>query len=422
MTERLLQFIWQFRYFNHHHLCTEQQQTLQILNPGSFNSHQGPDFLNARIKVNETTWAGHIELHVKSSHWNLHKHTGDQHYDNVILHVVWENDTEPGLPFPTLELQSRVPALLLTRYEQLMQVKQFIPCQDHINNIPPLVISSWKERMMAERMEARLRNIKTYLSQNNQHWEETLWWLLARNFGITQNADAFESVARSLPLAVLAKHCNQVLQLEALLFGQAGLLNADFKEAYPQMLQREYNFLLKKYSLVPPRIPLQFLRMRPACFPTVRLAQLAVLVNQSRNLFSKIKEAKTLQEIKNLLNVTANDYWHCHYRFDEETAYRPKKMGAEMIQNIIINTVIPMVCTYAVVHSFPKLKERTLLFLEDLPPEKNSITSGFTQLGISNNHAYDSQALYHLKTLYCNSKRCLQCAVGNQVLKHGLQK
>jgi hypothetical protein len=417
MTERLLQFIWQFQYFNARNLFTTNGEPLQVLQSGTYNTNQGPDFLNARIKTADTNWAGHIELHINASDWFLHEHGGDKNYNNVILHVVWKNDDHPDLPFPTLELQPLVSTVLLGRYEELMQSAQFIPCQQHISMVPEIIVVAWKERLLVERLQQKALLIEKMLSNNNQHWEECFWWMLAKNFGIKINADAFEKVAQSIPIKLLAKHKNQLHQLEALLMGQAGLLDKTFDDAYPNMLRKEYLFLQKKYGLQKAYAPLYFLRMRPANFPTVRLAQLAALIRQSHQLFSNIRETTELQSIKKLLMVTANDYWHYRYMFDEETKYREKTLGGDMINNILINTVIPSIYAYGYLNSNESFKNKALGWMEQVSPEKNTITKGFAAHGIKSGSALDSQALIQLKNVYCNYKCCLRCAVGNHVMK-----
>ena len=417
MTERLLQYIWQFQYYNTNNLTTIDGDIVQINYPGIYNTNQGPDFLEGKIKVTDTIWAGNIELHIKSSDWNLHKHSEDKNYNNIILHVVWENDIELGLPFPVLELQNRVSNFLLGRYEELMKATTFIPCKGSINKVDVLTWNSWKDRLLAERLQLKAGIIFNHLTKNNNHWEETFWWLLASNFGIKVNSIAFEKIAKSLPTSILAKHKNQIHQLEALLFGQAGLLENTFADDYPAMLQKEYLFYKSKYQLKPIQASLFFLRMRPANFPSVRLAQLAMLINQSVNMFSVIKESKSLKEIKGLLNVTANDYWHYHYVFDEMTAFKEKNTGTQMINNILINTIVPIVFAYGLFNKEESYKNKALEWLEEISAEKNNITNAYTQLGIENNNAFDSQALIQLKNEYCNKKRCLECAVGNRLLK-----
>ncbi len=418
VTERLLQYIWQFQYFNPANLVTEEGEPLQILHPGYHNSNQGPDFADAKIKIGSTIWAGSIELHINNADWHNHKHNEDKNYKNVILHVIWKKDAVLNLPFSTLVLQDRVPKLLLKKYGEWMNNRSFIPCEKSIHLVNTLAWQSWKERMLVERLESRTEIIFGYLKKNNNHWEETFWWLLARNFGMNLNGVAFEKTAQSVSINILAKHKDQIHQTEALLFGQAGLLDTDFKEDYPRLLQREYRFLKKKYKLQKAAGTMMYLRMRPSNFPTVRLAQLAMLVHKSLHLFSKIKEAAAVKIIKELLTVTANDYWHDHYVFDETTAFKKKRLGAQMIDNILINTVIPILFAYGHYYDEPAYKDKALNWLLDIKAEENSITKGFSALKIENKTAFDSQALIQLRNEYCNKKRCLDCSVGNQLIKN----
>ncbi len=417
MTERLLQYIWQFQYFNVKDLLTEEGEAIQIIHPGTLNNNQGPDFTDAKIKINNTIWAGSIELHINASDWKTHKHSGDKNYKNVILHVVWQQDVDLKLPFSSLVLQDKVPKILLNRYDELMSANSFIPCEKSIHIVNDLTWQNWKERLLVERLQTKTQVIFDYLKQNNNHWEETLWWLLAKNFGIKLNSGVFEKIAQSISVNILAKHKDQIHQTEALLFGQAGLLDDKFEEDYPKLLQREYQFLKKKYNLQKINGSLIFLRMRPSNFPTIRLAQLAMLVHESLHLFSKIKESGDVNTIKKLLQVTANDYWHYHYVFDEATAFKKKKLGDQMIENILINTVIPMLFTYGHLHNENVFTDKALQWLEHIKAEKNTITKGFSSLHIMNKTAFDSQALIQLKNEYCNKKRCLDCSVGNKLLR-----
>ena len=397
MTERLLQYIWQFQYFNYSDLHTEEGEPLQIIHPGSLNSNQGPDFSDAKIKINATTWAGSIELHINTSDWKNHKHSSDKNYKNVILHVVWQHDINLNLPCSTLVLGDKVPKLLLSKYDELMNANNFISCEKHIQQINSLTWQSWKERLLIERLEQRTQLIFDHLQKNKNHWEETFWWLLARNFGIKLNSVAFEKIAQSVSVNILAKHKGQIHQVEALLFGQAGLLEGVFAEDYPTLLQKEYLFLQKKYNLQKVEASMIFLRMRPSNFPTARLAQLAMLVHSSLHLFSKIKESSDLKSIKQLLEVTANDYWHYHYVFDETTTFKKKKLGEQMIDNILINTIVPVLFAYGHYHGENSFKDKALQWLEEIKAEKNNITKGFTSLQVENKTAFDSQALIQLK-------------------------
>ncbi len=420
MTERLLQFIWQFQYFNKQALVAADGSVLQILHPGSLNTNQGPDFSQAKIKIANTVWAGNIELHVKASDWNVHQHSSDKNYSNIILHVVWQNDEAikhtNGQEIVTLELQPYVPVIMLQKYDQLMQSQGFIPCESYLPVLSGIAWFSWKERLAIERLMRKAKDVLALYDESNNHWEEVFWWMLAKNFGIPVNADVFLRVARSVSINILAKHKNQLHQLEALLLGQAGLLNGDFTEDYPIMLQKEYRFLSKKYSLQPVNQQPAFLRMRPANFPTVRLAQLAMIIHQSSHLFSRMKEASNVAELQSLLNVTANDYWHYHYKLDEASDYSPKKLGKQMVNNIIINTVIPVLFAYGVNRNEQRFKDMPVKWLLQLPPELNNITRKWKEKEVLNQNALDSQALIELKKNYCDKRLCLDCAVGNKLI------
>lgn len=433
MTERLLQFIWQFQYFNTNELSAVSGEMVRIIFPGQYNTNQGPDFTNAKIKIGNTTWAGTVEIHIKTSDWKKHNHQNDSNYNNVILHVVWEDDgsrnsvaanvTEQSSAIPIMELKERVSKILLQRYEDLMNASSFIPCEKNIRTVRDITRKSWEDRLLAERLMRKAKTVDHYLQQNNYHWEETFWWLLARNFGTKVNADAFEAMARSIPLNILSKHKNQFHQIEALLFGQAGLLQKNpnsYREEddYLLLLRNEYQFIQSKYGFTPIHIPVHFLRMRPGNFPTIRLAQLAMLVFDSAHLFSKIKDAGSVKDVKKWFDVTANDYWHYHYHFNEIAAFKKKKLGEAMIDNIIINTIVPVLFAYGNYHSEQKYKDKALQWLEEISAESNTITNGFHEIGIENKNARDSQALIELKNEYCDKKRCLDCGVGNYLLKN----
>jgi len=422
MKEDILQYIWKFQYYNIHNLQSTNGDDVLVIYAGNNNSNQGPDFTEAKIKINETLWAGNIEIHINSSDWNLHRHSTDNNYNNVILHVVWNHDVEikdsNGNHLPTLELQSRVSNLLLEKYKHLMEKPQFIPCEKLAPNLGGLALTSWKERLVSERLLLKSGNIFQILEKNNFHWEETFWWLIAANFGLKVNSEMFRKVAESLPLNILAKHKNNIIQIESLLFGQAGLLEKDFEEKYPGMLQKEYRFYQKKYKLKPVDGELFFLRMRPANFPTIRLAQLAMLIHNSEHLFSKIKETDSVEEVKRMLSLEANDYWHYHYIFDEITDHKIKKLGSQMVNNIIINTIVPILFSYGLHNNDEFYKEKSIKWLEEIAPEKNAITKGFENLGYANKSAFDSQAFIELKNHYCNEKLCLKCAIGNSLLRN----
>jgi hypothetical protein len=418
MTERLLQYIWQFQYFNRHDLSVADGAVLQVIHPGIYNTNQGPDFLQAAVKIDSTILVGNIELHLNTSDWTKHGHQADANYRNVVLHVVWQHDhgqQPPGIPL--LELQARVSVWLLKQYDEWMQQSLLIPCAGMISQVNDLQWLAWKERLLAERLQHKTAYVLQLLERNMQHWEETCWQLLARNFGMQINADAFENIARSLPITILAKHKHQVTVLEALLLGQAGLLAGTMAGSYENLLQREYRFHQHKYGLTAPAIAVHFLRMRPAAFPTVRLAQMAMLIHQSVHFFAAIKEASSLQQTRQLLSVTANDYWHYHYRLDEPSGYAVKKLGGLMIDNIIINTIAPLLFAYGQYHREQPCKDKALQWLQETAAEKNTVIKDWKQLGVDGSNAAETQALLELTSHYCKPKRCLDCAIGNTLLK-----
>lgn len=421
ISERLLQYIWQFQYYNRQVLQTTAGEVLEIIYPGELNRNQGPDFKQARIKINNVLWAGEVELHVCSSAWLQHRHHTDEKYSKVVLHVVYEDDKPIhdtyGNPLPTVMLSGRIPLLLLERYSYWMDLPHNIPCHADINTVSAIVWQSWQQRLLIERLQQKTEYINQLLAQNGGHWEQVFWQLTCRYFGGPVNAESFEQIAASLPVTLLAKHKLQLHQLEALLLGQAGFLQESFTEHYPLLLQKEYQFLQAKYKLQPVVKSPVFMRMRPPTFPTIRLVQLAMLVHQSVHLFSKVKEAATVSEMMNLFGVTADAFWNTHFRLTDTSPHQPKKTGKQLIDTVLINVAAPVLFAYGRYVDEAKYGDRALLLLEEIAAEKNNVTNAFMQLGIDNTNAFQSQALLQLKKFYCDEKRCLECAVGNAILK-----
>jgi hypothetical protein len=426
MTEKLLHFIWQHQYFNTNALETESKEPLQIICCGNYNSNQGADFLNATIKIGNIKFAGNIEMHVKASDWHKHKHSADKNYTNVILHVVWQNDAvvtdKYSNPYPTLVIAPLVPKIVLKRYEQLMNDASAIHCKKYLPALSEIGWIKWKETLAIERLQTKSEKVFALLKATNRHWEEVFWRMIAANFGMKVNSELFEQIAATISINILAKHKNQIHQLEAMLLGQANLLNENFSDDYPLLLKKEYQFLQKKYRFASVNMSPQFLRMRPANFPTIRLAQLAMLIHQSTHLFSTAKELQHVTDIENLLSVSCNDYWHYHYRFDEPSTYLPKRLGTATINTIIINTIVPVVFAYGVLHQDEILKEKALNWLLHLKAESNAITDCWRQTHIRCNNALESQAMLQLIHYYCYEKKCLQCAVANKILQTTSEK
>jgi hypothetical protein len=417
MNERLFQYIWQQQSFNRSNLVLASGEKIEIIDPGKINTNQGPDFLNASIRIEETILAGQIELHIKASDWFRHFHNEDALYDNVILHVVWENDQQIFKELPTLVLQDRIPKLLLERYLTLMHNRRFIPCEELLSVTECKLEDSFSHKLLFERLKGKIARIVTTAREENYHWEEMFWWQIARAFGGSVNADAFEEMARSIPITVLSRHREQIHQLEAMFLGQGNLLEENYGDHYLVMLQKEYKFLKKKYGLKSIHQPMKFLRMRPPGFPTIRLAQLAMLMHQHHQLFLWIRDMEILEDCLELFEVIANDFWHYHYILSETAPYQPKKVGKDMSAGVFINGVIPLLFSYADHHQDGGIKNKITRWMQELAPENNSIVRGFEGLGINCHSALDSQALIELKHSYCDLKRCLECAIGNRLLK-----
>lgn len=421
MNERLLQFIWQFRYFNQAELCTAHGIPVRIMHPGRLNAGQGPDFEEARIYIGDTLWVGQVELHLKASDWMRHGHQHDAGYQQVILHVVWQADMaitdSRNNAIPTLELQTRVSQAMLHHYQQWMHSQAALPCHSQLPQVKELVWLQAKERMLVERLQQKTELAVQMLQQSKGHWEQVCWQMLCRYFGGKTNAESFMQIAQSLPIEVLGRHKTQIIHLEALLLGQAGLLHKALKDDYAQLLWREYRFLQQKYGLQVINKPPVFLRMRPPNFPTIRLAQLAMLICKSGKLFSKLLQMEQVAEAYALFDVVANDYWHYRYKFDQPTPYQPKHLGGQMIETILINAVVPLVFAYGKQQGMPQYSEKALQWLQHIRAEQNILIKPFVQAGLPMPNAGYSQAALQLRLHYCDARRCLECAIGNNLLK-----
>lgn len=421
MKEDFLHYIWRLQRFDRQYLQTTQGEVIQLISIGEHNVHAGPDFLNARIRLGNTLWAGNIEIHLKSSEWLTHHHQQDPAYANVILHVVLEEDQiihhPNGERIPCLELKKRIAPRLSKEYLRLVHQAAWIPCQKQIHQVSEITKSLWLDRLLVERLEEKTKLIQEALLQTNHNWEEAFYRMLARSYGLKVNPEPFEQLARSLPLNILRKHKNQLMQIEALFFGQAGMLNENFSDPYPNKLKREYEFLQKKYKLrALPKVNWKFLRLRPANFPTIRIAQLAMLIFQSSHLFSKVLAAKNTKEIEQMFDRRISPYWVNHYVFDKVSKKRKKTLGKNTIHLFIINTISPFLFYYGHQQGEEKHKDKALSLLEELKPEQNSIIQQWKKLGLTPTSAYQSQALLQLKKNYCDEKRCMDCAIGHSIL------
>ncbi|POY36037.1 DUF2851 domain-containing protein [Solitalea longa] len=423
MKEELLHFIWKYKLFDVLHLQTTDGDPIEIIHTGVHNKNAGPDFFNARLKIGKTIWAGNVEIHQQASDWNKHHHTNDKLYDNVILHVVYKNDCQvkntAGYLIPTLDISQYIQPQLLNRYQLLSENDHYFACDALIGSIDSFTFDNWLDRLIVERLEEKAVIIETELDLTIQNWEETFYRLMARSFGFHVNAETFLLLARSISSIIYAKHKTNLLQLEALLFGQGGFLSDHFNDPYFLSLKKEYAFLQKKYSLSPIDNYLwKFLRLRPSNFPTIRISQFAALIYKSSHLFSRIIESNSLKELEELFAVEANDYWNAHYLFGKTTLSSQRKtLGKKSIFIILINVVIPFMFVYGKKMGDETLATKALNLLQTIKSEQNLIVKQFAEVGIKSKNAADSQALLHLKTRYCDKKKCLTCAIGVKLLK-----
>lgn len=421
MKEDFLHYIWLYKKLDFTNLKTTNGEVLIILNFGQYIKQAGPDFFNAQIVIDHQKWAGNIEIHVKSSDWYVHHHEKDDNYNNVILHVVWEHDTpifrKDNSEIAVLELKKYVFKEELHKYKELTTQKSWIFCENQIKDVPDFVISNWQDRLFFERLERKSNPIHQLLQETENDWEAVLFCMLAKNFGLNTNGEMFFKVAKSITFSLIRKEALEVMYLEALLFGQADMIPLQVEDNYPKELKSWYDYIVLKYKLKKPAIaPIQFFKHRPDNFPTIRLAQLAMVFHLHKNLFSKIIGAKTIDEIYQTFNVSVSDYWKSHYNFDNASPKKEKSLSKSFIDLLIINTIVPIQFAYA--NSLGKENAELLIdFLSNIPAEKNNIIDKFTKFGIKSKNAFQSQSLLQLKNEYCNNKKCLQCAFGLELLK-----
>ena len=421
MKEDFLHYLWSFQKFQGE-LLTESNEILEVLNPGLKNSNSGPDFFNARIIINNQHWAGNVEIHVKSSDWYAHHHEADDAYNNVILHVVWEHDLDvfrkDNSVLPTLVLKNKVHKSLVTKYRQLVSKKQqWINCENEFALTNKFLLKNWFERLYLERLEQKTLVFNNMLSSNNNDWEALLFVMLAKNFGLKVNGEAFFSMARSVPFSVIKKCSLNGESLEALLLGQAGLLDKDKDDAYYMETKRQYRYLKTKYQLSNESvIKPKFFKLRPSNFPTIRISQLANLFSNRHSLFSHLIEAKTVDDYYKILSATASVYWDTHYNFMITSSKRRKSLTKKFINLLLINTIIPLKFCFANYIGKPN-SEEILTLISGIPKEENAIVLKFNKLSKVVQTALDSQAVIQLKNHYCDNKKCLQCAIGNAILK-----
>lgn len=425
LQEDFLHYVWKFKLFNTLNLTTSSGEDLKIIDSGQHNTNAGPDFFNAKLHIGETTWVGNVEIHVRSSDWNRHSHNKDRAYDNVILHVVYENDRQisysSGQELPTIELKPLIDRHLVDNYSSWLSSRDWIPCGGQIESVDKFTLNNWLERLVIERLERKTAAIFKTLAANKNDWDTTFYQYLCQYLGLKVNALPFQLLAKNTPLSIIEKH-HKLISIEAVLFGQAGFLDENIQDEYYVKLKDEYRFLSAKFSLRPLEKHLwKLMRLRPSNFPTVRIAQLAGLLAKNSRMFSHILETKELKKIRELFNTEASSYWDNHFTFGKQVGKETRKrMGSFTVNSLLINVVVPFLFSYAKSIQDEQLVERALNMLEEIGPEHNAIIKKWSALGVETKNAKTTQSLLELKNNYCSQKKCLNCQVGNTLLQHAI--
>lgn len=421
MKEDFLHYIWQNKKFDVLNLATSKGEPVAIHHVGYVNTNAGPDFFNAQITISNQKWAGNVEIHVKSSDWYLHGHETDSNYDNVILHVVWEHDVDvfrkDNSEIPVIQLKDYINESIINNYRKLDRSKfKWINCESEFVNTDNFMLSNWFERLYIERLHDKTEFIERLLEKSSNNWEAVLFWMLSKNFGLKVNGDAFFNLSQSFDFSVLRKLQSKPLQVEALLFGQAGLLEDDVQESYYKTLKSDYLYLKKKFNLEYSLFckPV-FLRLRPNNFPTIRLSQLASLYSSEFSLFSKLKTIDKLDDFYELLTVNTSQFWETHYTFSKTSKAVKKQTTKRFVNLLLINTIVPLQFAYSKQRG-KSLDDYVLRILSEIKSEKNSVVDKFFDLKPLEDNALTSQALLQLKNKYCDKNQCLHCAVGNMII------
>jgi len=425
MKEDFLHYVWRYQKFDKAHLETTDNNKVKTINTGFAHAHSGPDFQQAKILIDDMEWNGAVEIHIKSSDWNRHQHQNDPNYQNVILHVVWQNDKPiqhpDGSRIPTVELKDKVAYSLIEKYQSLKNSGDDIPCAGNWMQVSDLYKSEMFEKALVERLYQKSEKAKTHFEEGKQNWDQASYFMLLSAMGFKVNQHPFERLAEILPYALVKKYRANIFQLEALLFGASGFLNQDFKDEFPNQLKKEWQFLYHKHkATIGSEMYLhewRFLRLRPANFPTIRMAELAQILHAFPSLFDTFVIDMNLETIQKRLKVKVSDYWLTHYQFDKQSKYRNKQLGQNSIKMLIINCIPPLLALYANSVGEEKYMEKAVTLLNGLKAEKNYITKKFADLDSNLKSAFDSQAMIQLHNEYCQPKKCLECSIGLSILK-----
>lgn len=419
ISEEYLHFAWKYGLFHKDNLEYFNEQIV-ISDPGEHNHYSGPDFFNARIKIGNTTWAGNVEIHVKASDWYRHGHDNDPVYDSIILHVVLENDCDifrinkERIPVLEIKLINKH----LDQYHRLILSKSEIHCLDKLKTLNKIFFRDWITKMTISRLQCKVNEVYKVLELNKNDWEQTFYHFLGRSFGFKINSIPFGMLVETVPLKVLLKYRNNPDTINAILFGQAGFLeNVISGDPYYDALHREFRSIGK---ILPPRVlhdySWQFMRSRPANFPTVRISQFASLVINKFPLFTKIIECNDISKMKEIFLLNSVKYWEDHKLFGKVSNKKNYKMGIESAILIIINAVLPVLFSYGKYRMRHELQDRVLRFLDELPPEKNKITNSWNQTDFVAESAFDTQGMIHLTNFYCKPIKCLECLIGCRII------
>ena len=421
--EQLLHYCWKHKIFPLQSLHTTDGKEVEVLNPGIHNQDAGPDFSEAKIKVDGVVWVGNVELHIHASDWYRHHHENNPAYENIILHVVCDADTNikypNGTEIPQLEIP--IPDSIRRNYDDLQRADTIPQCKQIIGNLNKLQIHSWMSCLQVERLEMRTKQILERRDILNKNWEDTLFVTIARSFGYGKNGDAFEHWAYSIPMHAVGKHKDDLLHVESIFFGQAGLLeDENIEDEYYMKLRKEYQYLRKVFNLQPISIhEWKFLRLRPQNFPYIRIAQLAMLYYKQKLNLSRILNASDVSTILKLLDTEVSDYWKTHYIFGKPTTEASKKALSKASKELlIINAIAPIIFCYGKYKDNENVTDFAIRLLEELKPEKNSIIDKWKEAGIVLENAADSQALIHLYNNYCLRRDCLRCRFGYEYIRH----
>ncbi|MDT0295320.1 DUF2851 family protein [Mesonia ostreae] len=422
MKEDFLHYLWKFKKFDFLHALTTQGETIQILKVGNHNeTKSGPDFFNAKLNIGGQVWAGNVEIHIKSSDWYAHHHEEDAAYDNVILHVVWKHDVEVyrenNTPIATLQLSDFASAEALNNYLKLVEKSNYnwINCEKNLASVSSFIVENWLERLYIERLQEKAKVIQAALVSSRNDWEAVCFQLLAKSFGLNVNGKAFHEMASALPFSVVRKTRNKE-QLEALFFGMLGMFPDACDDVYALRLKESFDYQKIKYKLEPLEQQVEFFRLRPHNFPTIRLAQLAFIYATTQNIFLELMQLKSRKEIHALFKVEVSAYWKNHFNFGKESKSSAKVLSTGFIDLLIINSIVPLKFHFASLKG-GSATEECFSLLNELPKEKNATIKKFNELRPKMaTSALESQALLHLKPNYCDKNKCLHCAVGLNLL------